>query len=336
MSERARATIETILYDDQFINENPELELTLEAEALQITVEQMQTQSAELTRSGDTVRQERLARAMARLSELLSHVREEMSQIGIDLFDTLEAYSIISSSTSELEESSLTQYYTPEGIEFLREVFGDISDLDLDEHDFDGIITAIARVKGLQRAMSEKSRAKLETLLLQSEEVESVTVKEQAFSYAHGMLSGKLLEQSTIQERKDILATSIEEHRLLPPSETPSVRSTVAQSSRSSETDSSWASIEVRKYLEKKYPRVDDNDEALAWQKDAVCQQVDPEVFFPEKGGSTRDAKSICSGCEVKAECLNYALQNDERFGIWGGLSERERRRLRRRQFGGA
>jgi len=78
-------------------------------------------------------------------------------------------------------------------------------------------------------------------------------------------------------------------------------------------------------------PTADDDDSPLAWQVDALCAQTDPEAFFPEKGGSTRDAKRICSSCEVKAECLEYALQNDERFGIWGGLSERERRRLRRR-----
>ena len=66
------------------------------------------------------------------------------------------------------------------------------------------------------------------------------------------------------------------------------------------------------------------------WQERALCAQTDPEAFFPEKGGSTRDAKKICTTCEVKAQCLEYALQNDERFGIWGGLSERERRRLRR------
>lgn len=71
-------------------------------------------------------------------------------------------------------------------------------------------------------------------------------------------------------------------------------------------------------------------EEALAWQSDALCAQTDPEAFFPEKGGSTRDAKRICEGCEVQSECLDYALENDERFGIWGGLSERERRRLRR------
>ena len=68
----------------------------------------------------------------------------------------------------------------------------------------------------------------------------------------------------------------------------------------------------------------------LEWQERALCAQTDPEAFFPEKGGSTREAKRICSGCEVKAECLEYALQHDERFGIWGGLSERERRRLKR------
>ena len=70
--------------------------------------------------------------------------------------------------------------------------------------------------------------------------------------------------------------------------------------------------------------------EGQSWQERALCAETDPEAFFPEKGGSTREAKKICTGCEVKAECLEYALSNDERFGIWGGLSERERRRLRR------
>jgi WhiB family redox-sensing transcriptional regulator len=71
-------------------------------------------------------------------------------------------------------------------------------------------------------------------------------------------------------------------------------------------------------------------DEELAWQEQALCAQTDPEAFFPEKGGSTRDAKKICTVCPVRAECLEYALAHDERFGIWGGLSERERRRLKK------
>ena len=70
--------------------------------------------------------------------------------------------------------------------------------------------------------------------------------------------------------------------------------------------------------------------ENLPWAADAKCLDADPETFFPEKGGSTREAKRICTHCPVRNECLDYALDNDERFGIWGGLSERERRKLRR------
>ena len=74
-----------------------------------------------------------------------------------------------------------------------------------------------------------------------------------------------------------------------------------------------------------------EDDGPLSWQERALCAQTDPEAFFPEKGGSTREAKKVCASCEVRAECLDYALANDERFGIWGGLSERERRKLKRR-----
>lgn len=72
------------------------------------------------------------------------------------------------------------------------------------------------------------------------------------------------------------------------------------------------------------------DEEVRSWQSDALCAQTDPEAFFPEKGGSTREAKKVCESCEVRSQCLDYALENDERFGIWGGLSERERRKLRR------
>lgn len=72
------------------------------------------------------------------------------------------------------------------------------------------------------------------------------------------------------------------------------------------------------------------DDGELGWQTQALCAQTDPEAFFPEKGGSTRDAKKVCGSCAVRAQCLEYALKNDERFGIWGGMSERERRRLRK------
>ncbi len=78
-------------------------------------------------------------------------------------------------------------------------------------------------------------------------------------------------------------------------------------------------------------PDLLDVSEEQDWQERALCAQTDPEAFFPEKGGSTREAKRICQGCEVRDDCLEYALAHDERFGIWGGLSERERRKLKKR-----
>ena len=76
---------------------------------------------------------------------------------------------------------------------------------------------------------------------------------------------------------------------------------------------------------------LDGDAEELGWQERALCAQTDPEAFFPEKGGSTREAKRVCLTCDVRDECLEYALLKDERFGIWGGLSERERRKLKKR-----
>jgi WhiB family redox-sensing transcriptional regulator len=66
------------------------------------------------------------------------------------------------------------------------------------------------------------------------------------------------------------------------------------------------------------------------WKSRANCMGVDPDLFFPERGMSTREAKEVCRGCVVREDCLEYALANGEKFGIWGGLSERERRRIRR------
>ena len=70
--------------------------------------------------------------------------------------------------------------------------------------------------------------------------------------------------------------------------------------------------------------------EDRSWQDYANCLGVDPDLFFPERGASTREAKEVCRGCVVREDCLECALVNGEKFGIWGGMSERERRRLRR------
>jgi WhiB family redox-sensing transcriptional regulator len=63
-----------------------------------------------------------------------------------------------------------------------------------------------------------------------------------------------------------------------------------------------------------------------AWWRDALCAQVGPEIFFPDQGASALPAKRVCAGCPVRSECLAEALGRGERFGVWGGLSERERR----------
>ena len=73
-------------------------------------------------------------------------------------------------------------------------------------------------------------------------------------------------------------------------------------------------------------------DDEMPWQDRARCQETDPEAFFPEQGVSTRPAKRVCVACEVKAECLEYALETSQEFGVWGGMSRGERTRLKRQQ----
>jgi WhiB family transcriptional regulator, redox-sensing transcriptional regulator len=69
------------------------------------------------------------------------------------------------------------------------------------------------------------------------------------------------------------------------------------------------------------------------WMAAAVCRQVDPTLFHPDGNPcravvQARLAKSVCASCPVAVECLEFALEHDERHGIWGGTDERERREL--------
>jgi WhiB family transcriptional regulator, redox-sensing transcriptional regulator len=70
---------------------------------------------------------------------------------------------------------------------------------------------------------------------------------------------------------------------------------------------------------------------AMSWETDARCRVYDPEIFFDTRARSERKAKSICSKCEVRTECLAFAIQSRSEFGIWGGLNVRERVALARR-----
>jgi WhiB family redox-sensing transcriptional regulator len=65
------------------------------------------------------------------------------------------------------------------------------------------------------------------------------------------------------------------------------------------------------------------------WQKRGECLGNDPDLWFPERGDDTSRAKAICRECPVRAECLEYALETKQMFGVWGGYSERERRPMR-------
>lgn len=85
---------------------------------------------------------------------------------------------------------------------------------------------------------------------------------------------------------------------------------------RSSELESLWAVLDLG------------SPDTSTWMQFGVCMETAPDAFFPERGESTAPAKAVCVGCPVRTECLNYAVTRNERFGVWGGLSERERRPL--------
>jgi WhiB family redox-sensing transcriptional regulator len=66
----------------------------------------------------------------------------------------------------------------------------------------------------------------------------------------------------------------------------------------------------------------------MSWEELARCNQHDPDIFFVPRVAFERRAKTICSRCPVRVECLAFALASRTEFGIWGGLNEKERRSL--------
>ena len=70
----------------------------------------------------------------------------------------------------------------------------------------------------------------------------------------------------------------------------------------------------------------------LSWRQKAACRGVDPDIFYPVSDDDAGAAKAICAGCPVREACLEYALANRERDGVWGGATERERRRMIRQR----
>lgn len=70
----------------------------------------------------------------------------------------------------------------------------------------------------------------------------------------------------------------------------------------------------------------------LSWRQRAACRGVDPDIFYPVSDEEAGPAKTICAQCPVREACLEYALANRERDGVWGGATERERRRIVRQR----
>jgi WhiB family redox-sensing transcriptional regulator len=68
------------------------------------------------------------------------------------------------------------------------------------------------------------------------------------------------------------------------------------------------------------------------WRQRAACRGVDPDIFYPVSEEDADEAKGICFACPVRQACLEYALVNRERDGVWGGATERERRRMIRQR----
>ena len=70
----------------------------------------------------------------------------------------------------------------------------------------------------------------------------------------------------------------------------------------------------------------------LSWRDRGACRGLDPEVFYPDEEEDPIEAKAICGGCHVRVTCLEHALRYREKEGVWGGCTERERRRIIRQR----
>ena len=94
--------------------------------------------------------------------------------------------------------------------------------------------------------------------------------------------------------------------------------------------------IHPRKHIKESHPNLQNllNPEIdlERWWEEGNCLGMDPNLFYPERGKSTKEPKEICSNCPVQLHCALESLENNEKHGIWGGLSERERRRIRRQR----
>jgi WhiB family transcriptional regulator, redox-sensing transcriptional regulator len=97
-------------------------------------------------------------------------------------------------------------------------------------------------------------------------------------------------------------------------------------------SEGSWVNGASAGTGDRRSARMPDADVPEAWMLDGACRHVDPAMFFPSDGAGVERAKRVCATCDVASACLEYALRERIDHGVWGGASERERRRILRRR----
>jgi WhiB family transcriptional regulator, redox-sensing transcriptional regulator len=195
--------------------------------------------------------------------------------------------------------------------------------------DAQDIATDVWLLSGFVRHFSSESQ-------LREHVIENGVLKPDQFTLAYGILEQMLGDKpmqpelarpmGSVAARKEIAVPEVSEpvRMVAPPRNRPRTNHYQASSDASPSTTSSPSGADGL------WKDVSPRDDELVWQGKALCATADPDIFFPEKGASPREAKEICGRCEVTTECLRYAVENDEWFGIWGRHTARERRKYKK------
>jgi len=261
----------------------------------------------------DDERPQRLAHAMVQLIKPLASMRQGIS-----------AY--VEGPAAESEGSQPPERivgYSAHGSKLIRDLFGDTAAWALTESDIRGLIAAIETIKAPKKPLYQLSKQKITAYLLDEETNTTAVPLEEAHMFMGRFVEERMVNQNELDDRRSVLDKCVSEYRTLPPE----IPGAIPRQIR-------WARPRAvhELVLRNAIVPIDLNDnDPLAWQSDALCAQTDPEAFFPEKGASVSDAKRVCGSCEVKTECLEYALANNIKIGIWGGKSEKERRAIAKR-----
>jgi WhiB family transcriptional regulator, redox-sensing transcriptional regulator len=190
------------------------------------------------------------------------------------------------------------------------------------------------QIRSSRRVTIEQFEALDDTGPYRLELVRGELVREPLPGELHGALLAELVAvqpelarpMGSVAARKEIAVPEVSEpvRMVAPPRNRPRTNHYQASSDASPSTTSSPSGADGL------WKDVSPRDDELVWQGKALCATADPDIFFPEKGASPREAKEICGRCEVTTECLRYAVENDEWFGIWGRHTARERRKYKK------